>query len=325
MEVYNSRNINPPNVSVQPPGQGPPFTVMNNRWPPPPVIPPPNMGGMMPPAPSPMAFPGEQGVPQFEAWYPAVSEGTQQQQQPVPHSAPVPVVSEAPMVSSTPPANQMRYRGPPMAGGPHQVPLMHGGSSSPYTPIMPRGAELTRKPLHQAQQQSAAKMKGGSGGLSSKLKATFMTAIGMGPQSPGPPGLQNNGQNLCFINSVLQCLAYSPTLLDSLIHDSKQDLPANLDGERALLGATIDTLRGLNTDPHTWDPAGSAPLTTVELRRVASQLPQQSLVLDPDRDIKQGQQDAAEFLMWLLDALHRSLNTHGRRSNALHQSFPGNH
>ena len=170
MEVYNQsrQQINPPNVSVQPPGQGPPFAMMRNRWPPPQqVMPTPNI---MPP--SQMGFPPEQNVPQFEAWYPADSQQHHQQQQQQQQqissqhqSSLMPVVSEAPVMSGG--SAQMRYRGNPQQQQQQMGQAMPVyGANSPYTPVLPRGSELTRKPIHGSPTgQAQAKMYGG-GGLS---------------------------------------------------------------------------------------------------------------------------------------------------------------
>jgi hypothetical protein len=166
MEVYNSRNINPPNVSVQP-GQNPPF-LTNQQW----MKPMAQMPSMMPQ----MTFESNPpSVPDFEMWKPA--DGSLQNQ---------------PMQVQIP-RNDLRYRGPTNV------------ERSPYTPVMPRGQELVRRPIHPSNKS-----------ISSKLKATFMSAIGMGPSSPHPPGLQNNGQNACFMNAVLQCLAHTPSLAASV-------------------------------------------------------------------------------------------------------------
>lgn len=281
MEVYNSRNINPPNVSVQP-GQTPPFA---NRWSP----------SMMPV--TSMVPPMQQGeCPQAEPWYDSNS------QKPMPVFVPVSAANA-----------EMRYRGPPEGG--FQPAMPSPAFNSPYTPIMPRGQDLVRRPLHPTSSQRKKSL-----GLSSKLKATIMNAFGMGQASPGPPGLQNNGQNLCFINAVLQCLAHSPALSSTLAEDVTKMASSVSKPERLLVSSVVDILQGLNSDPQEWEATGSSSLSIGELRKAASQL-NRSLVLDPQGGVKQGQQDSAEFLMWVLDALHRALNV--QHGNFRKDSQPG--
>ena len=103
------------------------------------------------------------------------------------------------------------------------------------------------------------------------LKARLMSAIGMNPFSSTPPGLVNAGQNICFLNSILQCLAYTPSLLDCLRHDLDPSKDTKNSTQKVdLLGSLIDTLQTLSTKPGSSDVTVLDP---VNLRTILSALP----------------------------------------------------
>lgn len=63
-----------------------------------------------------------------------------------------------------------------------------------------------------------------------------------------PPGLNSAGRNLCFLNSVLQCVARAPNLADDLADELKSC--SSQDRHRlALLDAIAETLQQVNVMP----------------------------------------------------------------------------
>uniref|UniRef100_H3HBS9 USP domain-containing protein n=1 Tax=Phytophthora ramorum TaxID=164328 RepID=H3HBS9_PHYRM len=106
-----------------------------------------------------------------------------------------------------------------------------------------------------------------------------------------PCGLSNNG-NMCFVNAVLQCLAANPSFLESVdralrmraqLHVTRQPDDAHV--QKLLVTETlVSLLRGIS-------PVESEEME-VEARGAAS---------------RQEQQDAEEFLSFLLELLHELL------------------
>ena len=150
----------------------------------------------------------------------------------------------------------------------------------------------------------------------SSMKSKFMNVIGFGPTVPKPVGLVNHGQNMCFMNSVVQCLARGPDLAQCLTAHAAKELECNV-AESELLSSMAELL-----DILTVDPAVSEFKTfeAVRFRKAVSVL-NPMLVTPPGE--KMQQQDAAEFLMWLLEALHSILNKNSQaiQCGMLHQIF----
>ncbi|KAK0052374.1 ubiquitin carboxyl-terminal hydrolase 7 [Biomphalaria pfeifferi] len=135
----------------------------------------------------------------------------------------------------------------------------------------------------------------------SSIKSKLMNIMRFGNTAPMPVGLTNNGQNMCFINSVIQCLARSPFLVDYLTADAAKESECTV-AESELLSTLAELLDILTIDP----PSSEHKVfSAVKFCKAASML-NPSLVSPPEN--KLAQQDAAEFLMWLLSILHHILN-----------------
>lgn len=133
------------------------------------------------------------------------------------------------------------------------------------------------------------------------FKSKVLSVFGINPYVKVPPGLKNEGQNLCFMNCVLQCLARTPHLLDRLATEAYEEASCSV-AESAFTSALTELLRYCNTSPGTSDIAALDP---VALQQAASYLPGSPVVPLGHR---QTQQDAGEFLMWLLSTVHSVLN-----------------
>ncbi|XP_005109418.1 uncharacterized protein LOC101853973 [Aplysia californica] len=136
---------------------------------------------------------------------------------------------------------------------------------------------------------------------SSSIKSKFMNVMGFGPSVPKPVGLVNNGQNMCFINSVVQCLARGPFLVECLTADAAKELECTV-AESELLSSLAELLDILTVDPSCSD---YKTFNASRFRKATSVL-NPSLVTPPGEPMRQ--QDAAEFLMWLLATVHTILN-----------------
>lgn len=113
--------------------------------------------------------------------------------------------------------------------------------------------------------------------------------------SDTPPGLINTG-NICFINSTLQCLSWTAGF--------SEVLPSVSSGSETENGF----IKSLNSVLHLCHqvPDGQtrfSPVNSSELQSSLSTLVPH-LVVTPGGGTYQSQQDAAEFLLWLLDCLH---------------------
>lgn len=114
-----------------------------------------------------------------------------------------------------------------------------------------------------------------------------------------PPGLQNyTGQNLCFINAVLQALSKVPSFTEGLKSSRSPT-------RHQLIDQLVRLLDELDGSADSFKPRS---LDTTAFRMAAS-MRSRGLVISPHSNVqRQSQQDAAEFLSWLLAELHTSLN-----------------
>lgn len=112
-----------------------------------------------------------------------------------------------------------------------------------------------------------------------------------------PPGIRNSG-NVCFINSTLQALAWTPGFIEKLKSTTEiQATPEN--------SSKIELLKILHSllDKCHVLPDGVSHFSAVNLseflKGVSELAPR--LVAPPQGGNRQFQQDASEFLLWLLD------------------------
>lgn len=137
-------------------------------------------------------------------------------------------------------------------------------------------------------------------------KLTFAAAGAGNPMDNLPPGLINRGRNLCFAISSLQCLFRTPEmagLLQDWVQNSNLMMTANEeDFLWSYLKLHVECV-ARNLQPSTQD-------NFVRLCRVF--MPQ----LMSSSSYTQEQQDAAEFVMTLLNVLHKILNSRRPRAKA---------
>jgi hypothetical protein len=164
------------------------------------------------------------------------------------------------------------------------------------------GGDLRRKPLRQFESRVLSPSLGLASSGASSIKNRFMNALGFGePVKRKPPGLRNRGQNQCFMNAVLQCLARSPYLAQFLAVDAAKELESTV-SESLFLSTLSELLDLLTAEPETLD---TNVLDPSQFRQASSAL-NKGLVAPVGQP--QSQQDAAEFLMWTLDTVHSVLN-----------------
>ncbi len=142
----------------------------------------------------------------------------------------------------------------------------------PYTPIMPRGPDLVRRPLHNYHSPKPVAPTSPT-----SFRSRVMSVLGLNPYTNVPPGLQNQGQNLCFMNSVLQCLAHTPRLQACLSQHQRN--PAATLPEESVVNVLSELLQQLAVPPSTNE---TAVVDSDPLRQALSGLPH-SMVLHPQR------------------------------------------
>ena len=144
-----------------------------------------------------------------------------------------------------------------------------------YTPILPRGPDLVRRPIH----SYLASPKAAPPATPTSFRSKVMTVLGLNPYNTVPPGLRNQGQNLCFMNSVFQCLAHTSGLQACLSQHKRN--PAATPPEEVLALRVLELLQLLDVAP------GTSETTVVDsdkVRQAASMLPQ-TMVLHPQHQV----------------------------------------
>ncbi|XP_062408810.1 ubiquitin carboxyl-terminal hydrolase 2a isoform X2 [Sardina pilchardus] len=110
----------------------------------------------------------------------------------------------------------------------------------------------------------------------------------------GLVGLRNLG-NTCFMNSILQCLSNTQSLRDYCLHNShRRDLNNNNRTNTALMEEFAKLIQTL------WTSSGSEAVSPSEFKTQIQRY--------APRFVGYNQQDAQEFLRFLLDGLHNEVN-----------------
>jgi len=114
-----------------------------------------------------------------------------------------------------------------------------------------------------------------------------------------PPGLRNPGQNVCFLNAIIQAVAHTPSLPDA-VFQYRVGNPG--DALVCRLGELLEQLAAPVTT--------NVPLVldTSEFRTQAAVEFPSGLIQRPFHVPPQRQQDAAECLAWVVDWLHTRMN-----------------
>lgn len=161
--------------------------------------------------------------------------------------------------------------------------------------------DLRRRPLRNYEQKDMSQVSFRS--TQSSLKNKFMSAFGFSSEdNKRPPGLRNEGLNLCFMNCVIQCLAHTPDLVDKIIFSANQELDCS-EAEIVMVDSLIDIMAQCKKTNN--KVGGSDGVLDPTILRETMSVLNGGLVAPPTE--RQRQQDAAEFFMWLMETLHKTL------------------
>ena len=180
------------------------------------------------------------------------------------------------------------------------------GANSRYpTRVQPQGVTdfntVTQGPQKGTHVGTAvpASHQGTSHGYPSHIYLQYISSWLPKKPSECPPGISNSG-NACFINSTLQTLAWTPGFIDNLkIACGTQQSSSSVSPTKVQL---LKSLQSVLEQCHVV-PNGSSTFSTINssefLNAVSELVPY--LVAPPQSRHQQTQQDASEFLLWLLD------------------------
>ena len=113
----------------------------------------------------------------------------------------------------------------------------------------------------------------------------------------GLVGLRNIG-NTCFMNACLQCLSNVRSLRESLLLQKSEDIKKLINPNSMTKGNLATTL--LDLFRKMWTGPAHSSETPSKLKALVGKI--------ADRFLTYHQQDAQEFMMYLLDGLHEDLN-----------------
>ncbi|KAF0030275.1 hypothetical protein F2P81_017006 [Scophthalmus maximus] len=138
----------------------------------------------------------------------------------------------------------------------------------------------------------------GSGVSGSVLVSTFVGLLinqaKNSKSAQGLVGLKNLG-NTCFMNSILQCLSNTHSLRDYCLHNShRRDLNNNSRTNTALMEEFAKLMQTM------WTSSSSEAVSPSEFKTQIQRY--------APRFVGYNQQDAQEFLRFLLDGLHNEVN-----------------
>ncbi|XP_076831992.1 ubiquitin carboxyl-terminal hydrolase 2a isoform X2 [Brachyhypopomus gauderio] len=154
---------------------------------------------------------------------------------------------------------------------------------------------LSRSSTQEALSSNLRSSSGGSrfsasnGRASSPLRDSTISK-----SAQGLVGLRNLG-NTCFMNSILQCLSNTQSLRDYCLHNShRRDLNNNNRTNTALMEEFAKLIQTM------WSSSGSEVVSPSEFKTQIQRF--------APRFVGYNQQDAQEFLRFLLDGLHNEVN-----------------
>ncbi|XP_056119270.1 ubiquitin carboxyl-terminal hydrolase 2a isoform X1 [Rhinichthys klamathensis goyatoka] len=137
----------------------------------------------------------------------------------------------------------------------------------------------------------------GSSGLKSSSYRSYRSTSPVRENSKsaqGLVGLRNLG-NTCFMNSILQCLSNTQSLRDYCLHNShRRDLNNNSRTNTALMEEFAKLIQTM------WTSSSSEAVSPSEFKTQIQRF--------APRFVGYNQQDAQEFLRFLLDGLHNEVN-----------------
>uniref|UniRef100_A0A3Q2CZ86 Ubiquitin carboxyl-terminal hydrolase 2 n=1 Tax=Cyprinodon variegatus TaxID=28743 RepID=A0A3Q2CZ86_CYPVA len=161
-----------------------------------------------------------------------------------------------------------------------------------YTVTVPEEAPAAAFPFLKQEMRRKSSMSGSV--LVSTFVGLLINQAKNSKSAQGLVGLKNLG-NTCFMNSILQCLSNTQSLRDYCLHNShRRDLNNNSRTNTALMEEFAKLIQTVWTS--TSSEAVSPSEFKTQIQRYAP------------RFVGYNQQDAQEFLRFLLDGLHNEVN-----------------